>query len=324
MGIRSRVAAWLGDRAVQDVRSSQDESPARRLRALVVIHNPRIKASNNQKLTAVLGWNDPDTLAAGYTDDLREASGGLADYEIVERIGLAWPCKADGFRYDDVTYMQAWRQRAGFHMPDAIDYHVLLRQFAIPERVEAGAIDEVWFFGPPYAGYWESTMAGRGAFWCNSPPVAQTEQCRRRFVMMGFNYERGVDCMLENFGHRTESIMSAVYQSHSGARNQWAHFCRYDLSAPGRASCGNVHFAPSSQSDYDWGNPRVVASDCDDWFNYPHLTGARRQAQCREWGSGDMRLHHLWWLRHLPRAGGTLDSVLNNWWRYVLDPNLVG
>lgn len=294
------------------------------IRTLMVIHDPRIGSSNNQKLTRVLGWNDPDRLAAGYADDLRDASGGLADYEVVERIELdAWPRKADGFRYDDVSYMQAWRRRAGFHMPDASDYHALLRQFAIVERVEAGDIDEVWFFGPPYAGYWESTMAGRGAFWCNSPPVTQTEHCRR-FVMMGFNYERGVDCMLENFGHRTESIMRAVYHNHHGERNQWEHFCRYDLSAPGRASCGNVHFAPSSQRDYEWGNPRVVASDCDDWFNYPHLTGARRPVQCQEWGGGDMRQHHLWWLRHLPQAAGTHDGVLNNWWQYVVDPNLVG
>jgi hypothetical protein len=66
-----------------------------------------------------------------------------------------------------------------------------------------------------------------------------------------------------------------------------------------------------------------VWSDCDDWYSYPDLTGKRRRVHCREWGSGDMRLHHLWWLDHLPRAAGTSDSVLNNWWRYVLEPDLV-
>ena len=88
-------------------------------------------------------------------------------------------------------------------------------------------------------------------------------------MIMGFNYERDVGCMLENFGHRTESIMSAVYRNHQGERNMW-DFCRYDRITPGRASCGNVHFAPSSTSDYDWGNPRVVQSDCDDRYSYPN------------------------------------------------------
>ena len=71
-------------------------------------------------------------------------------------------------------------------------------------------------------------MAGPGAFWCNSPAVTATEACARRFVIMGFNYERGVDCMLENFGHRTESIMSQVYQGYRGERNRWEHFCRHE------------------------------------------------------------------------------------------------
>ncbi len=117
--------------------------------------------------------------------------------------------------------------------------------------------------------------------------------------------------------------MSAVYRRHPDHLNRWKHFCRYDLTTPGRSSCGNVHFAPSSQVDYDWGNPRTVMSDCDDWLNYPHLTGARRAVDRREWGGGEMRAHHLWWLRHLPRAEGMTDGVLNTWWRYLLDPSLV-
>ena len=47
----------------------------------------------------------------------------------------------------------------------------------------------------PYSGCWESTMAGKGAYDCNSPPVPGVD-CPRIFVMMGFNYERGVGEML--------------------------------------------------------------------------------------------------------------------------------
>jgi hypothetical protein len=84
-----------------------------------------------------------------------------------------------------------------------------------------------------------------------------------------------------------------------------------------------VHFAPNSERDYDWGNPRPVISYCDDWMTFPELPGRARWVDCREWGGGDMRLHHLWWLSHLPRVSGETFGVSNNWWSYVIDPNLV-
>lgn len=36
-----------------------------------------------------------------------------------------------------------------------------------------------------------------------------------------------------------------------------------------------------------------------------------------------MRAHHLWWLSQVPRAEGEKGGVSNNWWQYVVDPNLV-
>jgi hypothetical protein len=134
---------------------------------------------------------------------------------------------------------------------------------------------------------------------------------------MGFNYERGVDCMLENFGHRTESIMSHVFQHHPRAQNLWERFTRYDKIAPGQSQCGNVHFAPSSAHDYDWGNPRAVWSFCDDWYSFPDLGGQGRMVERSEWGGGDMRLLHLGWLKHLPHVAGVTNGVGNNWWEYL-------
>jgi len=78
---------------------------------------------------------------------------------------------------------------------------------------------------------------------------------------------------------------------------------------------------PNSERDYDWGNRRGVWSTCDDWLNYPNLTGQRRRVNCEEWGGGDVRAHHRWWLRHLPRAPGRTEGKLNNWWAYATDPN---
>ena len=54
-------------------------------------------------------------------------------------------------------------------------------------------------------GFYESRMAGPGAFWCNAPQCENTDACRKRFVIMGFSYERGVGEMLEDLRHRAES-----------------------------------------------------------------------------------------------------------------------
>jgi len=293
-------------------------------RVLSIIHNPIVDARKQTRLARALGWNDPDALAHDFIQDVRSASHGAVEYQIVERVEVDdFPVKVDGFRYTVESFLRCWRAQRGFHQPDAVDYLALIREFDLIHKVESGQIDEVWLFAFPYAGYYESTLCGRRAFWCNSPPVGGTEQCLRRFAIMGFNYERGVDCMLESLGHRAESIMTRVYEGRRGTGNLWEHFSRYDRIAPGRASVGNMHFAPNSDRDYDWGNPRQVTSDCDDWLNFPDLRGVTRPVTCRDWGSGDMRRHHLWWFARLPHAEGEADSVRHNWWTYIVDPNTV-
>jgi hypothetical protein len=82
---------------------------------------------------------------------------------------------------------------------------------------------------------------------------------------MGFSYERGVGEMLENMGHRAESIMEKTFEGLPAIQNLWRRFIRYEKTAPGRAALGNIHFAPNSLRDYDWNNPASVSSECDDW-----------------------------------------------------------
>lgn len=293
--------------------------PPIELRVSMIIHNPVLEQAGGARLSRYFNWHDPDELARQYCADLRACSGGLARYTIVERIEVdGYPLKVDGFCYDDASYLGCWQRRSGFHAPDAVDYNRLLAEFDLSDKVQRGVIDEVWLFAFPYAGYYESAMAGAGAVWCNAPPIPNTSHLRRRFVVMGFNYERDAGCMLENFGHRVESIMSHVYRNHSSERNLWARFTRYDQMAPGRAECGNVHFAPNSLRDYDWGNRRMVPSRADAWYAFPDLSGAPRPMNCTEWGNGDTRAHHLWWLNHMPRVAGATDGVSHNWWRYAL------
>jgi hypothetical protein len=305
---------WVG-RATEPQRSVAPK-------VLVINFDPIVRSEGDRQLHEVLGWNDPRGLTDEYIADLKECSKGYVRYNVVEWLDVdAYPVKIDGFRYTEEEFLRCWRAREGFHEPDRIDYLAIFAEFEIPGRVEKGEIDEVWLWGFPYSGGWESTMAGRGAYFCNSPPV-EGVKTSRTFITMGFNYERGVGEMLEDFGHRTESILRHVYGSWEHEETHaWNRFTLYDEVAPGKSACGNVHFAPNSDDDYDWGNERVVWSTCDDWLNYPDLTGERRQVNCRDWGRGDTRAHHKWWLHRLPCAAGRTDGRLNNWWAYVVDSN---
>ncbi len=291
-------------------------------RVLVLNFDPIYRSHEGQRLHEVCGWNDPRILTDGYIQDLQECSNGYVRYQIVEWQDVdAHPVKKDGFRYTNESYLRCREGKEEWHQPDAVDYHAILRDFQLASRVEAGEIDEVWLWGYPYAGYWESTMAGKGAYFCNSQPV-EGVQAGRIFVTMGFNYERGVGEMLECFGHRVESIMRHVYGSWKPEETHaWNRFTLYDQVAPGKAACGTMHFAPSSERDYDWGNPRTVWSTCDDWLHYPNLTGRRRQVDREEWGGGEIRAHHRWWFQRLPRAQGRTEGKLNNWWAYAVDFN---
>lgn len=293
-------------------------------RALVIVYDPVVDRSTGETLTQHMNWNSVDDLIAGYVADIDECSGGLVKYRVVGRVDVnEFPQKADGFRYDAETYLAVMNQAAPAHDPDMVDYAKIVADQHLIERVTGGDFDEVWLFGPPYGGFYESHMAGRGAFWCNSPAMQGTENCPKRFVIMGFSYQRGVGEILEDLGHRAESVLDKVFERKYGQANFWKRFSRYDKIAPGQAEVGMMHFAPNSLQDYDWGNPTPVMSKCDDWLNFPNLTGAARQVTCADWGNGDIREHHKWWFKRIPKVARRINDISNNWCKYFIDVNTV-
>lgn len=299
-------------------------SPTMR-RVCLIVHNPRIPSEKHKRLSDVLGWNNPYQLVSEFIRDLYECSYGYVNYRVVETIEVdAFPVKKDGFVYQPDDYVYNFRHaRERMHDPDAVNYETILEDYNIVNKVNRGFVDEVWLHAFPWAGYYESHMAGPAAFWCNSPALSLRQRPKRRFVVMGFNYERGVGEMLEAYGHRAESIMSQVYGHYPPEQNMYEKFIAYDKTQPGGAQVGNMHFAPNSVRDYDWGNKTVVNSCADDWFNYPNLKGEMRPVTCAQWGHGDIRAHHKWWFSRLPHVRGKTDGIANNWWQYIADPNLV-
>jgi hypothetical protein len=291
----------------------------------LIVYDPVVDPKRGRTLSQAMPWNRVEDLVNGFMADILEISGGLARYQIVQRIDVdAFPAKVDGYQYDAQTYLKVAGGVARPYMPQEANYYAIIERFGILDLVAENEIDEVWVFNFPHAGFYESIMGGPGAFWCNAPPLGNTAASKRRFVIMGFSYERGVGEMLENMGHRAESILAKTFERLSGEDNLWQRFTRYDKIAPGRAAVGNIHFAPNSQRDYDWGNPTRVPSECDDWlYNFPNFKGMVRTVTSAEWGYGDIREHHKWWFRHLPKAGGSTNGIANNWWQYVMDPNHV-
>ena len=308
------------------VNDSTDEPPqVTVLKTLVIVYDPVVETSAGTKLSQYMHWNSVEELAKGYMSDLLQVSGGLVRHQIVQRIDVdAFPAKVNGYQYDAETYLKVVRGEARPYMPQEADYHAIIERFDILESVAMNEIDEVWVFNFPHAGFYESIMGGPGAFWCNAPPLRNTESALRRFVIMGFSYERGVGEMLENLGHRAESIMEKTFENIAEDDNLWKRFTRYEKTHPGRAALGNVHFAPNSERDYDWNNAGTVLSECDDWlYNFPNFKGVTREVTAADWGHGDIREHHKWWLNHFPKAAGRRNGIHNNWWQYIMNPNNV-
>ena len=292
-------------------------------KVLVLNYDPILTNHGGVRLHDYYHWGDPRALTAGYLADLTESSSNYARWTITQFLDISeWPLKADGFRYTEDSYLNAW-STGTFHSPDGVDYVHIIEQFNLDGRVRNGEIDEVVLWGAPYFGYWESQMAGVGAYWCNSSGISRAGT--PKYVIMGLNYERGVAEAIHSFGHRSESIMTHVYGSwNSGTNVQhlWDKFTKYNQEAPGMAACGNVHFPPNAVSDYDYANTTVVLSYADDWLlNYPNLRGQWRKFNAGEWGY-DQRQYLKWWYRHMPQKQGRYtDGKLNNWWCYIVDLN---
>ena len=294
-------------------------------KVLVIVYDPIMDRSTGMTLSQQRNWYHPTELVSGFMADLLQVSGGMARYQIAQRVDVdEFPVKTDGFQYTPQTYTDLLQGKASPHTPPEVNYNAILGNCNILQRVARNEIDEVWIFGFPHAGFYESTMGGAGAFFCNAPALKNTDASKRRFVVMGFSFERYIGEMLEAYGHRAESIMERTFGKLSGEANLWNRFTRYEKVAPGKSACGSVHFAPNSQKDYDWGNLTPVVSECHDWLlNFPNFKGDKRIVGPAEWGSGEIRAHHKWWFNHFPHVAGRKNGIHNNWWQYVVNPQQV-
>ena len=287
---------------------------------LVLNFDPILAQRDGRRLHHALGWRDPQVLARDYADDVERASGGQVQFRIVEWRDLdVFPIKEDGFRYTREAYQQHFERGAGWHEPDTVDYQRIFDEQRVVPLVDDDTVDEVWLFGGPYFGYSEAAMAGPGAFDVNGR-VLDRVSAKRPFVVMGFNYERGVAEMLESLCHRVEATMSRAYGGWQvdHLSHDWARFAANQAQS-GTAGVGTCHWPPNAEHEYDFDNPRVVLSNAPYWRDYPSRPDTHEHVSRETWGGPDYaRRYFNWWFAHLPRAAGQSgDGHEQNWWKYV-------
>ena len=308
--------------------------------------DPILENHGNLSLNQFMGWNDPHVLNTNYLNDLNAASGGYVEWQVAGWVDLdLWPQQWDGFSYNDTSYFQSWNDPAQYPWHknadgtlSTVDYGALLDMplaamggKSAHQMVTGREVDEIVWWGHPYAGFYESRMIGRTAYFCNSGPLIRSS---RLYVVMGLNPERGVGDAIHSFGHRSESILRHVYGSWSGdstVDHLWDRFTRNGpLHGVSVAGCGNIHYPPNTSTQYAYDVITSVSSEADHWLDYPNLGGSLKNVSASTWGGPDYQHNFLlWWLARIPKAQGRyVDDLnpinhgkLNNWWGYLVDMN---
>jgi hypothetical protein len=310
--------------------SSMAEAPLNK-KVFLLVYNPTL--SSGQDLLTYMNWNPTMPLVQGIIASFQSASQGQLQYTIAETqvVTNEWPAKIDGFRYTEESYLTIYQNGASTYSPEEADYNAILNnpQFDICGKLNRGEIDELWLYGAPHFGFYESRLAGPGAYSYNSQPVPGPHSCNKLLPIMGLNYERGVAEAMHSFGHRAEATMTQVYGSWKENRtdHNWDRFGlvkaqSLDYSYSG---CGSVHYPPNGVADYDYSNSSSTLTNCEDFRNYPNLSDPLVVAQpvnCMAWNCNHLD-YMVYWFNHLPsNTGCGPDAVENNWWSYFADPSL--
>jgi hypothetical protein len=310
--------------------ATQSMSPADpfTVRVYVLEFMPSIEGT---PLNVKRNWQDPNTLMVNFIREFQLATGGTVNYQLeIHVVTAQYPMKEQGFVYS--SYMQysacVANPKSADYCKRSLDYGVALTtqyDSSVPsacEAIESRQADEVWLWGGAwFFGDLEYYFVNTGKF-CKHPT--------RPFTVMTFNYERGVPEMMHDLGHRTENYVRShigpvLWDAFDGQNQRYAELYD-DPAAPDsvhpevdatNTHCGNVHFPPNAFKHYQYLRDLAVQSDCDDWVNFPNLTGRKTTITRDSWGNTEIG-YYRWWLGHIPRnAGWTANGFFNNWWRYV-------
>lgn len=326
--------------------AAREDSPIRR-RVVVLQYDPINPSNPNQSLSQAHGWPNIFDHSEKIAGALRDVSGKVADFQIVEkRIARKFPVKQDGFRYDWASYEACRKNKDDCHFPDGAAYAPMMDgDFGVDfcARIASGDIDEIWVWGAGYFGFDEFAFkipGDRPKFepqpynpWIYDLRKKDLPACGRTYFVMGYIPERTEGLGLHSFGHRAESALTASAPARgrwkrcgAGAnRSEWTDFTCVEIDGPGKSGCGDVHHAPNTTHDYSYDSLGWVQSTCEDWRRYPAPATNKTWVNATTWENpryqGEDQFLSYWY-DHMPRYPGSHRSggvrVLDDWWDYIL------
>lgn len=212
--------------------------------------------------------------------------------------------------------------------PPMPDYNAIMNRIDIKRLVEKEKVDQVWmwgYHGPN--GLWESNMSSPTGDVSNSDRDNQDLPVfDRTYTVYHYNYGRGVGEMLENHLHQFEHLLNYADGRDFTPPEKWSEllfwgkFVGSDAShkiVTNPARCGWTHYAPNSEKDYDWTNPRYVETDIEDWK--PDGVGKTQRMNADRWDRDGIKWR-VYWLQAIPSLDNGLTykgKSLRNWYSFI-------
>lgn len=299
-------------------------------KVMVLVFNPYISGSTG--VVEYFHWYDPYAITDQLISQLNTNSHGKVFYTIPGGdlvTSRTFPkkcngigqnnCKASGYIYDATTYQTCIANESTCYRPDIANYLKILNDFNVCGKLNSGEIDELWMWGGPWFGFYESNLAGPNGFWYNSSPTTGTS-CNKLLPIMGFSYKEPFFNVLHDFGHRTEATMTKIYGTWEENRtlHDWDKYGLTIAQSPKYtfAGCGSIHYAPNASTQNNFSASNVVNSICEALFNnYPNYGDVnliQAGVSCNNWGcdNGGDENYFNWWLAHLPYYAGTTTGQI--------------
>jgi len=211
------------------------------------------------------------------------------------------------------------------------DYGAIMKRIGAAQKVQKEGVKEIWVWG--YHGgvlnLWESNMSSPTGDVSNSNrDQTDLPVFDRTYTVYHYNYGRGLGEMLENHMHQLEHLLNHIDGRETTPPEKWSELLFWGKFVGSDAShkivtkparCGWTHYAPNSEKDYDWANPRYVETDIEDWK--PDGIGKTQMMNADRWDRDPIKWR-IYWLQAIPGLGHGLTfqgKKLRNWWSFVYD-----
>lgn len=228
-------------------------------------------------------------------------------------------------------------KRPGDKVPTT-NYAKIMADIDIKTFVEQKGVKEVWLFAyhGDVVGLWESNMSSPYGDVSNSDcDPNDLPVLKHTYTVYHYNYQRDVGEAVEDHTHQIEYLLNYVDGRDTTPAQKWpdllfwGKFVGSDVSdkmvpvktPDGRQvyRCGWTHYAPNSESDYNWSNPRTVETDIENW--QPEGVGNTQKINCNRWQCNDLKWK-IYWMQNIPGANNGLafkGKRLTNWWLFKGD-----